>query len=147
MEYNNTELTIKAIRDKFNIYFEIPCSSDDKRVQEIISKVIAVIREQPSITPTNIGKVELKPCPFCGNKASLKHNGLREDKSKTSVNSFLITYWSVKCDYCGTSKGDYPTEYVFNRNGELSIIEGRDGRQRAIDAWNRRAGDEDANQT
>lgn len=46
--YNDTDNTIKAIRDRFNIYFEIPCDSDDRRVQEIISQVKKVILEQPT---------------------------------------------------------------------------------------------------
>ncbi len=46
--YIEADSTIKAIRDKFNIYFEVPCDSDDRRVQEIIGKVKNVIQEQPT---------------------------------------------------------------------------------------------------
>ena len=46
--YIDADSTIKAIRDKFNIYFEIPCDSDDRRVQEIIGKVKNIIQEQPT---------------------------------------------------------------------------------------------------
>ena len=46
--YIDADSTIKAIRNRFNIYFEIPCDSDDRRVQEIIEIVIRTIKEQPT---------------------------------------------------------------------------------------------------
>ena len=44
--YNDTENTIKAIKKRFNVYHEIPCSQDDRRVQEIIGIVIRTIETQ-----------------------------------------------------------------------------------------------------
>ena len=46
--YNETEKTVQTILERFRIYHDIPCDSDDRRVQEIIRKVIEVIREQPT---------------------------------------------------------------------------------------------------
>ena len=45
--YNDTDNTIKAIRERFQIFFEVPCDGYDRRVQEIIGKVIEVIQNQP----------------------------------------------------------------------------------------------------
>lgn len=46
--YNETHKVIKAIRKRFNIYHEIPCTADDRRVQEIISIVVQTIEALPS---------------------------------------------------------------------------------------------------
>ena len=56
--YIDADSTVKAIRDKFNIYFEIPCDSDDRRVQEIIGKVKNIIQEQPTADVVPKSEVE-----------------------------------------------------------------------------------------
>lgn len=58
--YIDADSTVKAIRDKFNIYFEIPCDSDDRRVQEIIGKVKNTIQEQPTADVVEV--VRCKDC-------------------------------------------------------------------------------------
>lgn len=58
--YIDADTTIKAIRDKFNIYFEVPCDSDDRRVQEIIGKVKKIIQEQPTADVVEV--VRCKDC-------------------------------------------------------------------------------------
>lgn len=85
---------------------------------------------------------ELKPCPFCGKKPALEHNGI--DKCRNSENGDLITRWKVICNNCGAFKDGGITEYIFTKDETLKIKEPQfhNGRQNAIEAWNRRAEDE-----
>lgn len=63
-------------------------------------------------------KPDLKPCPFCGRKASFS--------GEYSVNG--IKAWAI---YCGKSPAD------FTCGAQVSSIESEEA---AIEAWNRRAG-------
>ena len=84
---------------------------------------------------------ELTPCPFCGGKPVLQHEGI--EKTRSSENGDLIVRWYVKCPNCGTKKEGGITEYLFMKDETLVIkSEHYNGRQKAIEAWNRRATDE-----
>lgn len=86
---------------------------------------------------------ELKPCPFCGHKAILQHDGLHVKHHNASESSGdFFTLWTARCTYCGTFKGKYRTDFVFDAFGELVIHSKTDGREEATEAWNRRARDE-----
>ena len=86
---------------------------------------------------------ELKPCPFCGHKAVLQHNGLRaKGPNALDFCGDYNTSWTAKCTYCGTNKGPFRTDYIFSFDGELIMHGKHDGRGEAIDAWNRRTTDE-----
>jgi len=82
---------------------------------------------------------ELKSCPFCGSKVRLEHNGIRACQSKD--NGDLMTAWKVRCSNCGTEKGPYISEYFFHSDETLALRDTKygDGRTKAIEAWNRRA--------
>lgn len=60
-------------------------------------------------------RIELKPCPFCGEKENL-----RVSRSHRS----LIDYWYVWCLKCEATNGKHSSK------------------AKAIEFWNRRAGDE-----
>ena len=64
-------------------------------------------------------KKELKPCPFCGGEAILQETG--------------SSWCNVICDKCGAM-----TKCILN-NCEYS------SKDKAIEAWNRRAGNENIN--
>lgn len=63
---------------------------------------------------------ELKPCPFCGN----------EYPTITESNGYGIR---IRCPQCNIS---FTRDYYETGRGEL-------GRVRTIEAWNRRAGEEE----
>ena len=81
---------------------------------------------------------ELKPCPFCGGKAILKHEKI--DVCRNRENGDLITRWSVWCPNCGIRQSGGTTEYWFSYDETLKIVDSHfDGRKTAIERWNRRA--------
>jgi hypothetical protein len=83
---------------------------------------------------------ELKPCPFCGGRASLEHSGI--EKTRTIENGDLITSWRVWCPNCGTEQTGGVSEYYFCKDETLRLRNPLyDGRSKAIAAWNRRAED------
>lgn len=90
--YNDTQNTIKAIKKRFNIYHEIPCSQDDRRVQEIIGIVIRTIEAQPAadIVP----KSEVERLEHILDCYALQYGTVTEqqeviDKAKAEVASIL----------------------------------------------------------
>lgn len=83
----------------------------------------------------------LKPCPFCGHKAELVNNGI--DKCCNRENGDLITRWKVRCTNCGIEKEGGVSEYKFLKDETLKLVRSEfDGRKKAIETWNRRAGNE-----
>ena len=81
----------------------------------------------------------LKPCPFCGHTAILKNNGLSSITNRTSsMIGDYFTRWHVACSYCGIKKSEYTTYYIFGQDGQLRVVDGPDGRSKAIDSWNER---------
>lgn len=86
---------------------------------------------------------KLKPCPFCGCKATLQHDGLQvKHRNAPDFSGDFFALWTAMCTYCGTAKGKYRTEYKFNASGELEIYGKSDGKKEAVEAWNRRATNE-----
>ena len=86
---------------------------------------------------------DLKPCPFCGHKAILQHDGLQAKRCNApDFSGDFFTLWTARCTRCGTAKGKYRTEFEFNAFGELVIYGKSDGKKEAAEAWNRRASDE-----
>ena len=88
-----------------------------------------------------MGQTELKPCPFCGNKARLEHSRVQLASSDYAD---ICVSWKVVCTCCGVSKDGGTTFYQF-KNDETLEIEQRafeNGRASAISKWNRRADNE-----
>ena len=79
---------------------------------------------------------ELKPCPFCGEKAMFSTFAI--DKSLPTV---VEVTFKIKCVKCGTEfPKSYECELYMDQNG--SIRTGKDERLKAIADWNRRADNE-----
>lgn len=81
---------------------------------------------------------KLKPCPFCGHNAELKNTGFETCRNR--ANGDVMTYWFVRCPYCGTKRGTYLSEYKLNSDETLGLMNPeKNGRKKAIEDWNRRA--------
>ena len=87
--------------------------------------------------------IELKPCPFCGCVPVLTHGDIKLTKSGEKIDGDLYTYWSIRCNNCGTEKSGYLSEYFFTKEETLKIRENYNGKAKAIEAWNRRAGNDE----
>ena len=78
---------------------------------------------------------ELKPCPFCGEKAKFQII-TRNSSYMQKGFSFNIT-----CSRCGVSSPKtYEVKYTLTENGDIKAV--TDEREMAIKAWNRRVNDE-----
>ena len=79
---------------------------------------------------------EVKPCPFCGQMATLEHN----DPEQSKINMQLITTkWRVLCSECGVATGWHKSIYRITLDAKLEITDPRnDGRAHAINTWNAR---------
>ena len=84
--------------------------------------------------------VELKRCPFCGNKARLEHSRVQLTNSDYAD---ICVSWKVVCTYCGVSKDGGTTCYQFKSDETLEIEQKAfsNGRASAISKWNRRTGE------
>ena len=89
--YIDADDIIKAIKNRFKVYHEIPCSQDDRRVQEIVGLVIRTIDEQPTADVVPKSEVErleeelddftvasLAECKACGEKTRKVIEGLQK---------------------------------------------------------------------
>ena len=65
---------------------------------------------------------KLKPCPFCGGEAEIAENETRD---------IIVICKSQKGDYCNAQTRPFP--FVWNSKKSIP---------RAINAWNRRAGND-----
>lgn len=78
---------------------------------------------------------ELKPCPFCGRSATITNTSGGYSGSGKYFAGYEIGCYDCKIKFVRESK----FEIV---DGELKII--KDGYRECLDAWNRRASNENA---
>ncbi len=77
---------------------------------------------------------KLKPCPFCGGKATFR---LETAQIYSGVSDYRL---GVECINCGIhSPHTYAVKKMFRGGGFLTT---QDERDKAVEAWNRRANDE-----
>ena len=77
---------------------------------------------------------ELKPCPFCGGKAQFRS---RSFDVRANDRGWVFDIFCTKC--CVELPRNYRIDLEFNDCGEIQILS--DGRQAAIEEWNRRVND------
>lgn len=75
---------------------------------------------------------ELKPCPFCGKKVSLRRTAYEMYRG----NSTISDRWEIRCPECCVSV--QRSSCIYQDNDGTVIIE-RNGAEDTIEAWNRRA--------
>lgn len=80
---------------------------------------------------------KLKPCPFCGGKATLiqKLSGYKTNPVVVK-NTFI-----VGCGECDIYTHGFESEIYQTTDGEVHI--NSTGAEEAIEAWNRRAGEQE----
>ena len=88
---------------------------------------------------------ELKPCPFCGG-TKLKVDGCVKTTNFSKNRGLDEARFSVRCNKCharGGTQSGYTRNgfYSLSEDGEKLLESGEQIRARAIEAWNRRAGD------
>lgn len=76
----------------------------------------------------------LKPCPFCGGEARIETYDV-EAKIKYAIFKF-----ELRCRKCNIPSITGTLEVYLFDNGDIAV--NKDGRERAIAAWNRRANKE-----
>lgn len=82
---------------------------------------------------------KLKPCPFCGTPPSLEYEMVYPHDRYSRA---FGVKWEVICPYCGTKRSGGMTQYVVGINENLvRCKDSTDGRAKAIERWNERAGE------
>ena len=79
---------------------------------------------------------DLKLCPFCGSKPSLKYI---KNIYKGVMNISLTNLFYVKCENCGVETERFSSDIYQKQDGTVCIV--KNGAVNAIEAWNRRAKD------
>ena len=79
---------------------------------------------------------ELKPCPFCGGTANFF---LRLNTSKATTKGWEFGICCTKCNVT-TPRTNYRLEVSFGALGNVTTV--IDERPLAVEAWNRREGNE-----
>lgn len=75
---------------------------------------------------------ELKPCPFCGEKAIFYETSTKKDDDDIGFE------FTIRCGNCGVKLPNYYTvNFYLDTDGKIKTL--TDGREKAIKAWNRRA--------
>lgn len=81
-----------------------------------------------------MAEIKLKPCPFCGEIPAF------EITAHIKRESYIGVSFNIRCRKCNFDfPGKYEMGIVFNLNNDNGIQIICDERQKAADAWNRRA--------
>ena len=81
---------------------------------------------------------QLKRCPFCGSKAKIEQTAYG-----TMDNASCKLSFSVRCTECDATAPNANGYIAINLSSDGSLNIWHDDRLKAIDAWNRRAGEQE----
>lgn len=97
---------LNTIRDMFRMNFEVPCYSEDRIVQQTVTKIREAIRKQESAS----GYRKQSEGHWMTNHCT---NGGRSSKGRT------IIYKTYTCDICGYSNGRRKTNFCPNCGAKM----------------------------
>lgn len=81
---------------------------------------------------------ELKPCPFCGGKAEIEQTAY----GTTNYASCKLTF-AVRCTECDATAPNANGYIAIKLSSDGNLNPWHDDRLKAIEAWNRRVGEEE----
>lgn len=80
---------------------------------------------------------ELKPCPFCGGKASIQQTAYG-----TTDNASCRLSFAIRCTKCDATAPNASGYVAINLMSDGSLNLWNDDREKAVKAWNRRVSDD-----
>ena len=89
----------------------------------------------------NTNERELATCPFCGGKAELKVSRFVASQNFSNDPVSLINSYYVECTQCASKSAVCGSKIYQDRNGFIRIE--ANGAEDAINAWNKREGNDD----
>lgn len=84
---------------------------------------------------------DLKSCPFCGGKAELKVSMYRTSQDYSCDPVCLANSYYVECTQCTSRSAVYVSKIYQDKDGSIRIE--ANGAEDAINAWNKREGNDD----
>ena len=82
--------------------------------------------------------IELKPCPFRGSKAKIEQTAYG-----TMDNASCKLSFAIRCIECGATAPNASGYIAINLMSDGSLNLWNDDREKAVKAWNRRAGEQE----
>ena len=89
----------------------------------------------------NTDERELATCPFCGGKAELKVSMFRTSQDYSCDPVSLANSYYVECTQCTSRSAVYISNIYQDRDGFIRVE--ANGAEDAINAWNKREGNDD----
>lgn len=83
--------------------------------------------------------IELKPCPFCGGKATIILIDTEWERDEKGIMHIQHSY-AVGCAKCQINAKTYSSNIYQDVDGNIEIK--KNGAKEAAEAWNRRADDD-----
>lgn len=140
-------MTIKEFREYLSKEYWMALQQCESRIEEPdgeywcgwkdhAKNVLDTFDREVSVSDLERGKKipDLKPCPLCGGKAMSTRTSRKWDGE--SIRDAFV----VQCTSCGLQTSSFSSNIRLRLDGELEVT--ANGAVDAVNAWNRRAGEE-----